>query len=79
MMVKITLSLLFFIISLVFSPVHADVIKINEFMANPPSGEGEWVEIYLPSGTSDISSYYLEDNNGTKKQLDEVVKCDNGN
>ena len=52
-----------------FSSAHAGVV-INEFLANPSSGNGEWVEIFNTGPDSvDLSTYSLEDNKSPKKSL----------
>ncbi|KKR51377.1 MAG: hypothetical protein UT84_C0001G0062 [Candidatus Curtissbacteria bacterium GW2011_GWA1_40_16] len=53
--------------------------KINEILANPTSGESEWVEIYAP-GVDNLNGYYLQDkndhdNNTTNKILDSAQHC----
>ena len=57
-------------------PVSAGEVVINEFVANPHTGEDEWVEFYNPNAI-DISSYWIDDDtnfsedtgNASKKQL----------
>lgn len=42
--------------------VHASDIVLNEFIANPQSGESEWVEFYnTTNSTIDLSDYYFDD------------------
>lgn len=42
--------------------VQAADVLLNEFVANPQSGESEWVEFYnTSSSTIDLSDYYFDD------------------
>lgn len=54
-------------------PVYAADIVINEFLANPPSGQGEWVELYS-SASSDVNliGWKLIDAAGNTKSLDSL-------
>ncbi len=41
---------------------HAESIVINEVMANPLAGEGDWIEIHNPSNEGvDLGGWYLSD------------------
>ena len=51
-------------------------VMINEFLADPPSGSGEWVELYFPDGDFDVSAYYLQDKTTSKKTLADIQICD---
>ena len=37
-------------------------VTINEFLANPNSGNKEWVEFYNPDNV-DLSEYFVDDDN----------------
>lgn len=57
---------LFFIFSFIFSllsiPVFASDVVMNEILANPNSGENDWIEIYNPTESQiDLSNYYFDD------------------
>ncbi len=53
--------------------VFAANIAINEFMANPPSGQGEWVELYNPTGsTVTLTGWKLIDGSNNTKSLDSL-------
>ena len=49
-------------------------VVINEFMANPNSGESEWIEIYNTTGQSiNLSDWSIEDNTGKEKGLGKII------
>ncbi|MBI2431157.1 MAG: lamin tail domain-containing protein [Candidatus Levybacteria bacterium] len=65
------ISVIFFLFypQLVFA---ADVV-INEFLANPASGEKEWVELYnLSSGDVNLTGWKLVDAKNNTKSLDSL-------
>ncbi len=73
------LLLLVFFLLLLPKNVNASDVKLNEVMANPSSGQNEWVEIYAP-GTTNLDGYYLQDkndhdNNKTTKTLNSAQHC----
>lgn len=44
---------------------YPPMLRLSEFMPNPPVGENEWVEIYNPSNREwDISGFKLDDIEG---------------
>ncbi len=50
-------------------------IVINEFLANPVSGQGEWVELYNTTASDvDLTGWILSDKSGSKKKLDSLGK-----
>lgn len=52
--------IIFFLIS--SSSVFASDVVLNEILANPNSGEKEWIEIYNSTDSSfDLSNYYFDD------------------
>lgn len=66
----------YLLLSLFATTAYAvDPPKLNEILANPSSGQNEWVEIYAPDIT-DISSYYFKDKAGAKKTLESANQCD---
>ncbi|GEM_PF-4561929 len=75
----IVVLLTLILLTLVISNANASSeVLINEAMANPNEGEGEWIELYFPNGPVDISSYYLKDKVGSdKKELNDVQICGN--
>lgn len=77
MRIKILLGIIFlFFFSI--SPVAAvDKILINEILADPPSGQGEWVELYSPSGQFDLANWSLQDAAGSKQSLANIEICGN--
>lgn len=76
-MLKVVVLATIFCLFLVPNAVIADSeIVINEFLPDPVSGEGEWVELYFPSGSFDVSNYYLKDSSiSGKKQLTNLQTC----
>lgn len=78
-MIKI-ISLLFAVVILFifYSPVYSDSnVVINEFLIDPQEGQKEWVELYFPQGSFDISAYTLKDKVGTTKSLTTLQICGN--
>ncbi len=69
-----------FLLMLFATPAYAlESPKLNEVLANPSSGQNEWVEIYAP-GVENLNGYYLQDkndhdNNTTNKILDSAQHC----
>ncbi len=68
---------IFFILVLFnFSPgfvFASSNVVINEFLANPSSGQGEWVELYNPTGSDvDLKGWVLSDKSGSRKNLDSL-------
>lgn len=60
-MYLVSLTFLISLLSFLFPAfVQADLVKINEFLAHPTSGNKEWVEFYNPGGIN-LSSYFLDD------------------
>ena len=54
--------------TLIFPRTGRNTILINEFMANPQSGEAEWIEIYNNSDNPiDISKWFISDLYSTPK------------
>jgi hypothetical protein len=51
------------LIYIILTPAaHAADVLLNEFVANPQSGDVEWVEFYnTTSSTIDLSDYYFDD------------------
>lgn len=77
-MIKI-LTILFILFILLGPKPQASASEkpvINEFMAEPPDGSNEWVEIYSQD-TSDLSSYYLKDGAKPPKFLTNLQNCGN--
>lgn len=55
------------------SPVFASSVVINEFMANPPTGANEWVELYNPTGnTISLTGWVLLDGSNSTKSLNNL-------
>lgn len=76
-MLKLFITLIFLTVFLISnrSVLATTEVKINELLADPPSSQGEWVELYFPSGSFDISNYYLLDIANNKKSLDTLENC----
>lgn len=55
---------------------ESDVV-INEILANPTSGQKEFVELYFPNGSFDISAYSLKDKVNDPKILTNIENCGN--
>lgn len=61
-----------------YSTAYSDSnVKINEILADPQEGQKEWVELYFPQGSFDISAYTLKDKVGTAKSLTTLQTCGN--
>lgn len=77
---KIILSVFSILFVLLAFPKNINAsgdVLINEALANPNEGEGEWVEFYFPNDYFDLTGYYLEDTIGKKKNIDSPQVCGN--
>lgn len=74
------IAVVIFLLIYFSTPAYAsEAPKLNEVLANPASGQNEWVEIYAP-GVANLNGYYLQDkndynNNTTNKILDSAQHC----
>jgi len=71
--IKIIILTIFYLLFFGVSPAFASSVVINEFMANPSSGN-DWVELYNPTASSiDLTNWILVDSTSTMKTLSGII------